>query len=774
MSIMKYKFFILLLLSSFLLSHELYKEIRVSNDSYSDKSYFASLGVHIDHATITDEYIQFVISDHDIQKLNTSNLSYSIIHENVEEFYQSRLIQDYFYRDFDYGSMGGYYTFAEIEDHLDELSNDYPHIFTEKISIGTSLEGRDIWAIKVSDNPNIDEDEPEALYTGLHHAREPMSYMNLFFFMYWLAENYETDNLATHIVNNRELWIIPAVNPDGLIYNQSIAPNGGGMQRKNARDTCNGTPDGVDLNRNYSYMWGYDNEGSSPDGCGETFRGSGPFSEPETQAISEFVEQHNFPIAMNYHSYSNLLIYPFGYEYENQAPQEDVDIMIEYGQDMVQFNNYELGTGPDLLYPVNGEACDWMYGEHDIFAYTPEIGTQNDGFWPATNRIYPLAEENLYPNQFVAVNVGSKYDVEASINTTEFELGELYPLNIVIMNKGMGSSNGNVYLNINSSDNLMFELDYIELDAFNPREEINLGDITYFQISPGLNGVSLESINVQVYDEDGYVYESIIEIVVGQTELYIDENFANNSGWTVGYPGDLATAGLWERLIPIATYENNEIVQPGEDHSTDDEYCFLTANPTSPNGNPGSNDVDGGKTTLLSPVYNLSEYDGAIVSYWRWFTNNQGNNPGDDFWYVDVTFDGGDSWMPLENTNVANNSWENKQFVLNEFSTVMTDNVQFRFVAEDIYYEGNNGSGGSLVEAAVDDFSIEVYTNDNEILLGDLNFDFAIDVIDVVILVNNIIGETDFNDLEFYAADLNSDQVINVLDVVTLVNLILY
>ena len=67
------------------------------------------------------------------------------------------------------------------------------------------------------------------------------------------------------------------------------------------------------------------------------------------------------------------------------------------------------------------------------------------------------------------------------------------------------------------------------------------------------------------------------------------------------------------------------------------------------------------------------------------FTNNQGNNPGDDFWYVDVTFDGGDSWMPLENTNVANNSWENKQFVLNEFSTVMTANVQFRFVAEDIY-----------------------------------------------------------------------------------------
>ena len=75
--------------------------------------------------------------------------------------------------------------------------------------------------------------------------------------------------------------------------------------------------------------------------------------------------------------------------------KEDIDIMVEYGEDMVQYNNYVLGTGPDLLYPVNGEACDWMFGVHDIIAYTPEIGNQNDGFWPSTTRILPLAEENL-------------------------------------------------------------------------------------------------------------------------------------------------------------------------------------------------------------------------------------------------------------------------------------------------------------------------------------------------------------------------------------------
>ena len=79
-------------------------------------------------------------------------------------------------------------------------------------------------------------------------------------------------------------------------------------------------------------MWGLDNQGSSPDGCDETYRGTGPFSEPETAAIEAFIEDHDFPVAFNYHSYSDLLIYPFGYEYENNAPQEDIDIFIVDGK----------------------------------------------------------------------------------------------------------------------------------------------------------------------------------------------------------------------------------------------------------------------------------------------------------------------------------------------------------------------------------------------------------------------------------------------------------
>jgi len=768
------KIICLLVAFQLLFSMELYKEIRIEKNELENLAFLQLIGIDVDHIYQNEYYFQFVINQNDIKKLILNNVDFEIIHQDIQSFYESRLIQNYESRDFEFGSMGGYYTFSEIEDNLDDLTNLYPEIISSKISIGQTLEGRDIWLIKVSDNPNADENEPEALYTGLHHAREPMSYMNLFYFMHWLGENYENDPLASHLVNNRELWFIPAVNPDGLVYNQSIAPNGGGMQRKNARETCSGSPDGVDLNRNYSYMWGYDNQGSSNDGCDETYRGNGPFSEPETQVIRDFVEQHNFPIAFNYHSYSNLLIYPLGYEYENQAPQEDVDIMVEYGEDMVQFNNYALGTGPDLLYPVNGEACDWMYGVHDIFAYTPEIGSSSDGFWPSTNRILPLAEENLYPNQVLALNVGSKYEVEISTNSSSYVFGEDYPLSIIVSNKGMGDSNGGVIVTVESSDNLIFELDEIELDEIDARQTVDLGEITYFQLSSSSNSGNIENIIVNVYDDDGYLYSDSIQIILGATENIISNTFENTSNWTVGSSNDTATAGIWERAIPSPTYNDaGEMIQPDQDHTFDGEFCFITENGTNSSlGNASQTDVDGGTTTLFSPLYNLSQYESAIVSYWYWYTNNQGNNPGTDLWVVDISGDGGNTWTNLVSTSQSNNDWQLQQFLINDYLQELTNQIQFRFIAQDIFNNGDQGSGGSLVEAALDDFSIDVFLSD-DCSQGDLNEDNLINVQDIVLLVNIVLGGIELDDLIMCIVDLNDDGSVDVLDVVLLVNLIL-
>ena len=753
----------------YLFGLDVYKEIKILNNEIENISTLQSLGIDIDHIFKNQDYIQFAINEFDLSKLIVNNIQYEIIHDDLQVFYQNRLDQNYTNRDFELGSMGGYYTLDEIAYQLDQLSSSYPTIISEKVSIGSSYEGRDIWAIKISDNYALEENEPEILYTGLHHAREPMSYMNLFYFMHWLGENYETNPLAEHIVNNRQLWFIPAINPDGLVYNQSIAPNGGGMQRKNMRETCSGTPDGIDLNRNYSYFWGYDNDGSSPDGCNETFRGSSPFSEPETQLVRDFVDLHNFKINFNYHSYSNLLIYPFGYEYQNDAPQEDIDIYIEYGEDMVQFNNYELGTGPDLLYTVNGEACDWMYGEKNIFSYTPEIGSSSDGFWPSTNRIVPLAIENLYPNQVLAVNGGSKYEVEVVVPDTEFSLNESYPLYINVFNSGLSDSNGEVVIEIESSEGLNIELNQIILDGLDSREFMNLGDITYFSIN---NNSTIEQITVSVYDNDEYFYSNNIQIVAASTNNFTMDNFEDNSGWYVGAASDSATSGIWERVVPNPTYENNNIVQPDQDHSTDGEYCYITQN-SSESNNPGQSDVDGGQTTLFSPVYNLSDYDEALISYWKWYSNNLGNNPGTDYWKVDISNDAGNNWVSIENTNESNNYWLFQQYLISDF-VELTNVIQFRFIAEDIYNDGDVGTGGSLIEAGIDDFSIDVFEVNNSCLSGDVNEDLLINVQDIVSMVNIIINlNSEQIDEYLCSGDLNSDFLINVQDVIVLVGMIL-
>ena len=183
------KYFYILLLVSSIFSKELYKEIRINNIPFLTIPYLSSLGIDLDHIHKDEGFIQFAISNHDLNKLNLYNVQYDVIHENLEEFYASRLTNDYESRDFELGSMGGYYTYDEIVERLNDIQNTFPDL-TNLVPIGITLEGRDIWAIKLSDNADSDEDEPEVLYTGLHHAREPMSYMNLFYFMDWLFIQY--------------------------------------------------------------------------------------------------------------------------------------------------------------------------------------------------------------------------------------------------------------------------------------------------------------------------------------------------------------------------------------------------------------------------------------------------------------------------------------------------------------------------------------------------------------------------------------------------------
>ena len=384
--------FVCLAVTAFAASDEQYRQIRFPYETRADLDSLFRLGLDVVYRG--DDYIDVIVNEAEYTRLQDRGITGEIIHESVVDYYRDRLQAQ--------KAMGDYKTLSEIYAYLDAIIADHPDIVSARQSIGQTIEGRDIWAVKISDNPNVDEDEPEVLYTAAIHAREVITPEALFYFMDHLTDLYDTDQDVQDIVNNRELWFILVCNPDGYYHNEVIAPYGGGMWRKNRRDNGDGTF-GVDLNRNFGYRWGYDNYGSSPSSYSETYRGTGPFSEPETQNLRDFALQREFVLAVYLHSYSNLIIWPWGFR---ALYTQDEDAFAPMGDSMSSYNGYVAGPTATTIYSANGGSDDWYYGEqktkNKIMAFTIEIGNEDDGFWPFPLRIPTLVQENLGPLMFTA------------------------------------------------------------------------------------------------------------------------------------------------------------------------------------------------------------------------------------------------------------------------------------------------------------------------------------------------------------------------------------
>ncbi len=336
----------------------------------------------------------------DLQRLERAGIPFVVEEPDIKAFYKSRFREG--------ETMGGFRTYSEIVAYLDTLTSDYPSITTDKFSIGTSIQGRDLWVVKISDNPDLNEDEPEILYISLIHAREPCGAAAVLHLMEHFLSNYGVDPEVTDLVDDRELYFLPVQNPDGYVYNEQTDPNGGGMWRKNRRDNGGGDY-GVDLNRNYGYKWGYDNIGSSDDPGATTYRGTGPFSEPETDLVKDFIISRDFVIIHNFHVHGNLEIWPYGYD---RFFTYEEDFFENLGDSMTMFNGYDPGIGW-TLYPTNGSSDDWAWGDTISkprnISLTVEIGTSFDGFWPPPSRIPTLVAENVWPNVFLAKIADNPY-----------------------------------------------------------------------------------------------------------------------------------------------------------------------------------------------------------------------------------------------------------------------------------------------------------------------------------------------------------------------------
>jgi len=361
----------------------------VSIDASTDLAKLIEAGFDVEYSPAEDFAAVTLADAADSLAFLSLNIPFEVIHADLQTFYASRLHPG---RD----DMGGYRTLSEINDEMDALHDDFPDIVGEPFSIGRSVEGRDLMVVKISDNPDEDEDEPEAFFNGLTHADEVISPEILFEVMHLLTDGYGEDDRMTRLVDERELFFLPCVNPDGLAYMEQVAPGGGGGWRKNRRVNIDFTI-GVNINRNFGYEWDHDDRGSSPNPSSPNYRGVAAFSEPETQALREFTNDRNFRTSIYFHAAGNQIMYPFGYD--TLSPDEPDSTIYE------RLAAHMNGDGDYRIYRLsrsgrgNGCSTDWMFASEEhgkVYDFLVEVGTIfGDGHWPVRERVPELVAENV-------------------------------------------------------------------------------------------------------------------------------------------------------------------------------------------------------------------------------------------------------------------------------------------------------------------------------------------------------------------------------------------
>ena len=728
----------------------IYQEIRVFHADPSTLQSLNNLGIPLDHVRKNkDESLDVVVTMEEAHVLLEIGIPFDVRQHDLTEYFVTRSMPG-IERDFPLGSMLGNYTLLEAIAQMDTLRNMYPDFVSEKDSIGTSIEGRTIWAFKVSDYPSVDEDEPEVLYTGLTHAREPVSMMNLFFFVRWLCENYSSDPTAEFLVNHREMWFVPIINPDGYVYNETIAPNGGGMHRKNRRpnpdnSNCNsGTQQGIDLNRNYSYNWGADNSGSSGNPCSAVYRGASAFSEPETEAISNFILARQFKNVLHYHTYSNVLIHSWG---DGTFPDEpDLSTLREIGADMTRENGYSVGTGTETIgYGVNGDAVDWTYGTAGLISYTPEVGSYADNFWPSEDRVVPLCQDQVHSNKIFALVAGSDYIVYDRLFDNQFPtLEDTVAISLVIQNRGLTDSDGSVSLTINPlNDASLINSQTVIIQTIPSRTTDTT--IIFLSVPAGSINGTKAGLVITIQDTSSLAKLDSVSVIFGTPEVIFQDGGEN--GMT-----------FWTNDDEWGTVQD----------AAEGMYSITD----SPIG-----DYVGDWGTSITQFINPLSFAGVVYPYVT-FTSKWSIEKNHDFVQFQISTDG-ISWHSLSGEYTTIGSGQTAQPSsepgydsyqedwVNEFIDLAIfahePEVNIRFILR---------SDGSVEEDGFyfDDFSINGY---HRFLKGDLHQDQILNVYDLLVLIEYTIFNNTIPANLIPIGDMNADGFVNADDIGSLIALIM-
>lgn len=624
---------------SFMLQSQTFKQVKVYvPNPQTQLREMEELGADVEHAIVEKDGSYEIFMDQTAYtELNRRGYRMDVLIEDWAEHFEklpqlsdqetAALKQEskekYGVEGFGLGSLAGFYTFNEAMAQLDSMKVMYPNLITSKIQIGSTVENRPIYMVKISDNPDMEEIEPEALYTAMHHAREPGGMMTVIYFMYYLLENYATNPSVKYLVDNRQLYFIPVVNPDGYEHNRTTNPSGGGMWRKNRKN--NGSSYGIDLNRNYGPQayWNAPNGGSSTSPSSDTYRGTAPFSEPETQALRDLVNGRKFRVALNYHTYSNLLIYPYG-ALSHETP--DSMIFREYATEMTQFNGYSPGTDMQTVgYSTRGNSDDFMYDgdlttRGKILAMTPEVGTTSDGFWPPQSRIYPHVQENLFPNLYYAWAAGdyvSKKNV--SYDRQYFGQGETAQMFVQLKNKGLSVATNLALSLVSASPQITAGTAVVQIDSISARSDYQITSPLSFTISADAAIGSEHKLIIKTNSQGVLMSSDTVRIIIGMP-VYTFFDTTNNptSLWTIAAS---PSTPKWEATSSSYNSSPNSY--------TDSKDGNYVANATV-------------TMTMTNPV-NLAGVPNPRLTFWsRWFIEADW-----DAGFVKISTNNGSTWTPL-------------------------------------------------------------------------------------------------------------------------------
>ena len=520
--------------------------------------------------------------------------------------------------------------------YMNELVTRYPTL-ASMVNVGTTLEGRTIWGVRITSN--VVATKPAAVYFGCEHAREWIACTVPAYLANHLVENYGVDPDITDLVDNVEFFLIPVFNVDGYIYSWTTDR----YWRKNRRNNLNGTY-GVDINRNWGEGWG--GPGSSGVTNYETYRGTAPFSEPETRALRDFFIAHpNVRVQLDVHNYSQLILWPYGYTpilSPDQAVYQEIGSAMKSLIFGVHGLNYNIGPLYTAIYPASGVSVDWTYAQRGILSYSYEVrDTGFYGFILPADQIIPNNEELLPATLHLTnsdwVRAPLRFDFPTGLPTT-VTAGVDTPilLRIIPQTESVEPGTANVHYRNDPSG------------TFSVTPLSPLGGLDYQAVLPATNCTSLPEFYFSVQGSGGTPMTNPRQDsspqyysaeVVSQFLTFFQNNLNSNPGWT--------GQGLWAWGLPMGgggTQAGHR--DPTSGHTNSYVYGYNLS---------GDYPNNMSESSLTTAPINCTGQSGVHLTFWRWLGVEQ---PAWDHAYVRAS-NNGVNWTTLwqNEAEVADSAW---------------------------------------------------------------------------------------------------------------------